>query len=123
MSSRLCHRAAIENVVSEACRRGIAPLPAASRGPLRGDAEVPDLVKYRQRSTLLLQRTKKLTVPTDKPERGKRGREARKPGPGRPERHDEADVAESGAGETGGPSGPEPTRFGDWERKGRCIDF
>jgi hypothetical protein len=25
--------------------------------------------------------------------------------------------------ETGGPSGAEPTRFGDWERKGRCIDF
>ena len=25
--------------------------------------------------------------------------------------------------EVGGPSGPEPTRFGDWERKGRCIDF
>ncbi|MHA1598083.1 MAG: DUF1674 domain-containing protein [Alphaproteobacteria bacterium] len=25
--------------------------------------------------------------------------------------------------ETGGPSGPEPTRFGDWEKKGRCIDF
>ena len=25
--------------------------------------------------------------------------------------------------EKGGPSGPEPTRFGDWERKGRCIDF
>ncbi|MFO1156689.1 MAG: DUF1674 domain-containing protein [Rhodospirillales bacterium] len=23
----------------------------------------------------------------------------------------------------GGPKGPEPTRFGDWERKGRCIDF
>jgi len=22
-----------------------------------------------------------------------------------------------------GPKGPEPTRFGDWERKGRCIDF
>jgi len=27
------------------------------------------------------------------------------------------------AKETGGPSGPEPTRYGDWERKGRCIDF
>ena len=27
------------------------------------------------------------------------------------------------ARETGGPEGPEPTRFGDWERKGRCIDF
>jgi hypothetical protein len=25
--------------------------------------------------------------------------------------------------ELGGPSGPEPTRYGDWERKGRCIDF
>ena len=27
------------------------------------------------------------------------------------------------ADEIGGPKGPEPTRFGDWERKGRCIDF
>ena len=26
-------------------------------------------------------------------------------------------------GETGGPKGPEPTRYGDWERNGRCIDF
>lgn len=25
--------------------------------------------------------------------------------------------------ERGGPSGPEPTRFGDWERNGRCFDF
>lgn len=25
--------------------------------------------------------------------------------------------------ERGGPRGPEPTRYGDWERKGRCIDF
>jgi len=25
--------------------------------------------------------------------------------------------------EIDGPAGPEPTRFGDWERKGRCIDF
>jgi len=25
--------------------------------------------------------------------------------------------------EIGGPSGLEPTRYGDWERKGRCIDF
>ena len=27
------------------------------------------------------------------------------------------------AREIGGPTGPEPTRFGDWEKKGRCIDF
>ncbi|CAG4944487.1 unnamed protein product [Colias eurytheme] len=26
-------------------------------------------------------------------------------------------------GEIGGPRGPEPTRFGDWERKGRVSDF
>lgn len=25
--------------------------------------------------------------------------------------------------EIGGPEGPEPTRFGDWERNGRCYDF
>ena len=25
--------------------------------------------------------------------------------------------------EHGGPSGPEPTRFGDWERKGVAVDF
>lgn len=25
--------------------------------------------------------------------------------------------------EYGGPRGLEPTRYGDWERKGRCIDF
>lgn len=25
--------------------------------------------------------------------------------------------------EKGGPKGPEPTRYGDWERKGRAVDF
>jgi hypothetical protein len=25
--------------------------------------------------------------------------------------------------EFGGPAGPEPTRYGDWEQKGRCTDF
>jgi len=25
--------------------------------------------------------------------------------------------------EVGGFKGPEPTRFGDWEKNGRCIDF
>ena len=27
------------------------------------------------------------------------------------------------AKEIGGPSGPEPTRYGDWEKKGICYDF
>lgn len=26
-------------------------------------------------------------------------------------------------GEVGGQKGPEPTRFGDWEKGGRCTDF
>jgi hypothetical protein len=25
--------------------------------------------------------------------------------------------------EYGGPKGPEPTRYGDWEKNGRCSDF
>lgn len=25
--------------------------------------------------------------------------------------------------EIGGPRGPEPTRYNDWERNGRCSDF
>lgn len=25
--------------------------------------------------------------------------------------------------EVGGPKGPEPTRYNDWEQKGRCSDF
>ncbi len=25
--------------------------------------------------------------------------------------------------EVGGQKGPEPTRYGDWENKGRCTDF
>ncbi|XP_071508407.1 succinate dehydrogenase assembly factor 4, mitochondrial-like [Diadema antillarum] len=49
-----------------------------------------------------------------------------------PERHRDAekeplqpfpDDVNPVTGEKGGPRGPEPTRYGDWERKGRCIDF
>ena len=25
--------------------------------------------------------------------------------------------------EVGGVDGPEPTRYGDWEKNGRCVDF
>ena len=25
--------------------------------------------------------------------------------------------------EIGGRAGPDPTRFGDWEKNGRCVDF
>lgn len=32
-------------------------------------------------------------------------------------------AAAQAAPENGGPSGLEPTRYGDWERKGRAVDF
>ena len=32
-------------------------------------------------------------------------------------------IQDSSIAEIGGPKGPEPTRYGDWEKKGRCIDF
>ena len=41
----------------------------------------------------------------------------------------QTDDAESGGAdderprEYGGPKGREPTRYGDWEKNGRCIDF
>jgi hypothetical protein len=34
-----------------------------------------------------------------------------------------AAAAEARPVEIDGPEGPDPTRYGDWERKGRCIDF
>jgi hypothetical protein len=39
------------------------------------------------------------------------------------EQGDSADAAEGRPAEYGGPKGKEPTRYGDWEKKGRCIDF
>jgi hypothetical protein len=32
-------------------------------------------------------------------------------------------VAAERPAELGGPKGPEPTRYGDWERKGVAVDF
>jgi hypothetical protein len=31
--------------------------------------------------------------------------------------------SEKAAPETGGPKGLEPTRYGDWEIGGKCVDF
>ena len=32
-------------------------------------------------------------------------------------------IAKKTPKEHGGREGPDPTRFGDWEKGGRCIDF
>jgi len=39
------------------------------------------------------------------------------------QRHAAEAEAAARAAELGGPKGPEPTRFGDWERKGIAVDF
>jgi hypothetical protein len=35
----------------------------------------------------------------------------------------DSSISKTPVKEIGGPSGPEPTRFGDWEKNGRCSDF
>lgn len=39
------------------------------------------------------------------------------------ERRAKAEAEIQKAIEEGGPQGPEPTRYGDWERKGIAVDF
>lgn len=39
------------------------------------------------------------------------------------EEEEEEEVPDPVTGELFGPKGPEPTRYGDWERGGRCSDF
>ena len=36
---------------------------------------------------------------------------------------DQAKCPEAPPKEIGGRKGPDPTRYGDWEKGGRCIDF
>lgn len=51
--------------------------------------------------------------------------------PQEPARNDATDAADErrdarrdgAVREIGGPKGLEPTRYGDWERSGRCVDF
>lgn len=38
-------------------------------------------------------------------------------------RGESTDANEEQPAEYGGPKGKEPTRYGDWEKNGRCIDF
>jgi hypothetical protein len=71
--------------------------------------------------------TQRFTVHELRPVRGARPREPA-PAAAEPGDLDRADQSKNSgkldkAKETGGPSGPEPTRYGDWERKGICVDF
>ena len=53
------------------------------------------------------------------PEEGRR----RVQRPERPAGTEERVPRQPTAPEIGGPKGPEPTRYGDWEKGGRCTDF
>jgi hypothetical protein len=41
----------------------------------------------------------------------------------RPRQPREGPPVQPAVPEIGGPKGPEPTRYGDWEKGGRCTDF
>jgi hypothetical protein len=43
--------------------------------------------------------------------------------PAKPAEPPEPAAAKPWPKEIGGPPGPEPTRYGDWQYKGRCTDF
>jgi hypothetical protein len=48
---------------------------------------------------------------------------APKPAPAGRDAKADAPAAPAPVEEIGGPKGPEPTRYGDWEKGGRCSDF
>ncbi len=58
-------------------------------------------------------------APDDKS--GRRKGQGRAPVP--PPKESNPAEAKAGPKEIGGRKGPDPTRYGDWEKKGRCIDF
>ena len=43
--------------------------------------------------------------------------------PERPQEPKSERPVQPAVAEIGGPKGPEPTRYGDWEKGGRCTDF
>lgn len=43
--------------------------------------------------------------------------------PSRAEEPKKTDKPATPPREIGGPKGPEPTRYNDWEKGGRCVDF
>lgn len=40
-----------------------------------------------------------------------------------PKNNNNAQTPKPAPKEQGGPKGPEPTRYGDWEKGGKCVDF
>ena len=63
----------------------------------------------------------------DAPDKAADGKGAQRKGQGRatvpPAKAPKPAEAQAAPKEIGGRKGPDPTRYGDWEKKGRCIDF
>ena len=89
-----------------------ADQPAAPRQPVAQAA--PILHRYDPRQPVLLPEA--LVAQT-------RAKTAVVPGAPAVETPAPATVPATRPAEIGGPSGPEPTRYGDWERNGRVSDF
>jgi hypothetical protein len=66
-----------------------------------------------------------MSMPAERSPESKRAERARSPQPSTaaPEAGHEPLPPPATRRELGGRDGPEPTRFGDWEKSGRCIDF
>lgn len=84
------------------------------RGRVQGT--VPDLGDGRDRCHMTAMTDETTTAPAAP------GNATPLPGP-TPAAEPAAKGPEQKPGEIGGPKGPEPTRYGDWEFKGRCTDF
>lgn len=65
----------------------------------------------------MIMKPSKSTDPAEKPARPIRERAGR----GAPQESSAKAVEK--VPEIGGRKGPDPTRYGDWEKNGRCIDF
>eukprot|EP01112_Ceratiomyxa_fruticulosa_P019543 TRINITY_DN6424_c0_g1_i2.p1 TRINITY_DN6424_c0_g1~~TRINITY_DN6424_c0_g1_i2.p1 ORF type:complete len:111 (-),score=19.82 TRINITY_DN6424_c0_g1_i2:130-462(-) len=82
-----------------------------------------DMISLRQQSRFFASTTKNATTSNDKTNGPKTNPTQTQ------EEKDKQNINENGeyvnpkTGEIGGPRGPEPTRYGDWERKGRAVDF
>lgn len=83
------------------------PQLAQIDGPVSRDIKIAAGLAERRRLAYLKAMVGETKIPAEKPEAVKPA--PPKPG-GKPIEH-------------GGPKGPEPTRYGDWEKNGRCIDF
>jgi hypothetical protein len=65
-----------------------------------------------------------MSNPPEKPPFGRReGAPGEERDPAQPDSVNPGPTAGERPVEIGGRKGPDPTRYGDWEKNGRCIDF